>query len=162
MWLSSRARASRRPGRAASGSRRATAAALVAIVAVSAGCTDLSRSFLASVRLSGELQEDCHERIVVARIPSGGLYLTAEPSTPEEQKMRPGIDRVRALRIAKFARAHYADTAGLREITVILASNSKAVPVQQRHVYSGGTWRLAALDSLPDPGATNARADVQE
>jgi hypothetical protein len=160
-WISSRARASRRPGFSASGSRRVTAAAVVALVAVSAGCTNVSRSFLASVRLSGELQEDCHERIIVARIPSGGLYLTAEPSTPEEQKMRPGIDRVRALRIAKFARAHYADTVGLREITVILASNSKAAPMQ-RHVYSGGTWRITALDSLPDPDATSVSAAVGE
>ena len=172
MRISSRARASQRPACSAGAhwrasasdglARRAAAAALMALAVASAGCTDRSRSFLASERLRGELQEDYRERIVVVRTPNGDLQLTAEPLTPEEQTVRPGIDRVRALRIAKFARAHYADTAGLREITVILPSKTAAVPMQQRDVYSGATWRIPALDSLPDPEATSASADVPE
>jgi hypothetical protein len=171
MRISSRARASQRPACSAGAhwrasasdglARRVAAAALMALAVASAGCSDRSRSFLASERLRGELQEDYRERIVVVRTPNGDLQLTAEPLTPEEQKVRPGIDRVRALRIAKFARAHYADTAGLREITVILPSKT-VVPTRQRHVYSGATWRITALDSLPDPDATSASADVQE
>jgi hypothetical protein len=172
MLKSSRARVSRQPARSGGARRRATAGdrlaarasavALITCVVVGAGCTDLSRSSLASGRLSGELQEGYRERIVVVRAPNGELYLTAEPSTPAEQQVRPGIDRVRALRIAKFARAHYVDTAGLREITVILASKATPVSGQQRHLYSGGTWRISALDSLPDPDVTSGSVGAGE
>jgi hypothetical protein len=133
--------------------RAAAAAVVIAFALMGVGCADLRRSFGADVALDAELKAQFQEHISALRIPDGVLMLSADLSQAEAGKVMPGTDRMRALRIAKFARAHYTDTIGLHMITVVFATRGDAGVLQTRHSYPGGTWSIASLDAEPDPEA---------
>jgi hypothetical protein len=132
------------------------AAVLFALALLGAGCADLRKTFGGLLSLSTALQAQFHEPIGVIRSTNGVLTLSAEASQGEAEKVTPGIDRQRALRIAKFARAHYADTAGLREIIVLFTTSTDAGALHIQHSAPGGSWSIASLDAEPDPEAADS------
>jgi hypothetical protein len=125
-------------------------------VLVSAGCADVRRTFSGMWALSTALQAQFQEPFSVARSPNGVLTLSTEASQGEAEKVTPGSDRQRALRIAKFARAHYTDTVGLQTITVVFTTSTDAGALNIRHSYPGGAWSLVSLDAEPDPEAADS------
>jgi hypothetical protein len=136
--------------------RGVAAAVLIALVLMSVGCADLRRTFGAEVALYSALQVQFRGPIAVVRSANGVLMLSVEVPQSEAKKVMPGIDRERALRIAKFARAHYTDTIGLRSITVFFTTRTDSGVLHIPHSYPGGTWSIISLDSEPDPAQTES------
>ncbi len=127
------------------------AAALIASALLGAGCADLRKTFSGMWALSTALQAQFQEPFVVTRTTNGVLILSAQAPEAEAEKVVPGIDRERALRIAKFARAHYTDTIGLHAITVFFTTRNDVGALHIQHSHPGGTWSIIALDAEPDP-----------
>jgi hypothetical protein len=124
---------------------------LAASALAGAGCADVRKSVVADIALDTELKAHFQDDAGVLRIPGGVLWLSVKRRSAEVEKVMPGNDRVLAVRIAKFARAHYTDTAGLRFITVVFKTKGDGEPVNGHRTYAGDTWLIATLDSLPDP-----------
>jgi hypothetical protein len=131
-----------------------TTALLTVFVVVGAGCADVRKTFWADVALDAQLKREFHEPTSVVGPTNGVLMVSAEVSQGEAKKVMPGLDRERALRIAKFARSHYTDTIGLRAITVFFITKPDGVLPHLPHSYLGMTWSIRSLDAEPDPAPT--------
>jgi hypothetical protein len=131
--------------------RLVTAAGLIVFVLAGAGCADIRKSFSGMWALSTALQAQFHEPFGVTRATNGVLILSAQAPDGEAEKVMPGMDRERALRIAKFARAHYTDTIGLRTIMVVFTTKNDIGALHIQHSEPGGTWSISSLDAERDP-----------
>jgi hypothetical protein len=131
--------------------REGAGVVIVAVVCMGAGCADVGHSLWADMALDAQLKAQFRETISVMRIPKGLLVVSVEKSQAEPEKVMPGNNRMQALRIATFVRAHYTDTAGLRAITVSFSAQPDGGGLHLPQSYSVGTWSVATLDSLQDP-----------
>ena len=129
--------------------RGLAAVVLMALVLTGDGCADLRHSLGADIALDAEFKAHFRETISVLRVPKGILTVSVHMSQAEDEKVMPGNDRLRALRIAKFARAHYTDTAGLRTIMVLFTTRPDGGGLHPPQSHPVGTWPVAALDSVP-------------
>lgn len=133
----------------------AAAAVLIALALVGVGCAN-AKAIGDLQTLYTALQAEFHETFTVNRSTNGVLTVSVETADDGSKKAMPANDRQSALRIAKFARAHYADTTGLQEITVVFTTRTDGGPLQITHSYTGGTWSISSLDAEADPGAADS------
>lgn len=123
----------------------------MALVLAGDGCADLRHSLWADMALDAEFKAHFRETISVLRVPKGILTVSVHISQAEAEKVMPGNDRLRALRIAKFARVHYTDTADLRTIMVLFTTRPDGGGLHLPHSHPVGAWPVAALDSVASP-----------
>jgi hypothetical protein len=127
---------------------------LIAIVTAGTGCADVRKSVWAGVMLDVALKRQFHDPTAVSARTDGMLSVTVEESQADAQKLMPWRDRTRALRIAKFTRAHYSDTVGLQAIRVYFMTEPDGKLQHLPHAYPGMTWSVRALDTEHDPAPT--------
>ncbi len=139
----------------------AAAAVLVGLVLVGAGCAN-AKAIGDLQMLYTALQAQFHETFTVNRSTNGVLTVSVETADDGSTKVKPATDRQSALRIAKFSRAHYADTTGLRQITVVFTTRTDGGPLQITHSYTGGTWSIGSLDAEPDPAAADSAGQAAD
>ena len=138
----------------------AAAVALIALAFVEAGCAN-AKAIGDLQTLYTALQAQFHETFTVNRSTNGVLTVSVETADDGSKKVIPATDRQSALRIAKFARAHYADTIGLQQITVVFTTRTDGGPLQITHTYTGGTWSISSLNAEPDPAAADSAGVVR-
>jgi hypothetical protein len=131
-----------------------TAALLAMLVVISTGCADVRKTLWAEMMLDVALQRHFHVPITVVVPADGMLSVTAQEAQADANKLMPWRDRARGLRIAKFARSHYSDTAGLRAITVYFMTKPDGKLQHLPHMYPGMTWSIRSLDIERDPAPT--------
>lgn len=125
---------------------------LVATLLVDSGCAGVRKTLAALQGLNTALEAQFGEPFSVNQNnTSGVLTLSAEVTQAEAERLTPESERVRAVRIAKFARTHYADTDQITTIAVIFTTRSDMGFVHVSRSYPGGTWAISSLDAEPDP-----------
>jgi hypothetical protein len=112
-----------------------------------AGCGKLGREMTDMNRLRAQLATE-FQRPVGINIMNGKV-LSVSLSLPDSAHNKMGDEDRQALslRVARFARSHYADADSLDRITVVWVSRGTYGPLNVSHTYRGGSWSIAELTS---------------
>jgi len=116
-----------------------------------AGCAQLGQQLHDIQQLGAQLATEFQQPIGVNLANGGTLTLSMPMPDSAHDKMTAESRSQVALRVARFARAHYAHPASLLRINVVWVSQSSYGVVHVSRTYAGGSWSPRELG--PDTGA---------